>query len=94
MVTIPDKKRNAPLRTLRLSGRSHVIDQFILYQCKGMSGTAASREFGTRRQNCIKEIGHEPSGGHHSVIGDLSLVVPQECLSTDEMRFIRKLTCT
>ena len=42
---IPDKKRNAPLRTVQLSGRSQVIGQFSLYQCKGMSGTAALHIF-------------------------------------------------
>ena len=41
-IHIPDKKRNAPLRTVLLSGRSQVIGQFSLYQCKGMPGTAAS----------------------------------------------------
>ena len=40
-VHIPDKKRNAPLRTVQLSGRSQVIGRFSLYQCKGMPGTAA-----------------------------------------------------
>ena len=43
--TIPNKKRNAPLKTVQLSGRSQVICQFSLYQCKGMSGTAASHVF-------------------------------------------------
>ena len=42
---IPDKKRNAPLRIVQLSGRSQVIGQFSLYQCKVMSGTAASHFF-------------------------------------------------
>ena len=37
----PTKKRNAPLRTVQLSGRSQVIGRFSLYQCKGMPGTAA-----------------------------------------------------
>ena len=44
-VDIPDKKRNAPLRTVQLSGKSQVIGQFSLYQCKGMSVTAASHVF-------------------------------------------------
>ena len=39
------QKRNAPLRTVQLPGRSQVIDQFSLYLCKGMSGTAASHVF-------------------------------------------------
>ena len=39
------QKRNAPLRTVQLSGRSQVIGQFGLYQCKGMSGTVASHVF-------------------------------------------------
>ena len=44
-ISIPDKKRNAPLRTIQLSGRSQVIGQFSLYQCKGMPGTAALHVF-------------------------------------------------
>ena len=40
--TIPDKKRNAPLRNVPLSGRSQVIGQFSLYEYKGIAGTAAS----------------------------------------------------
>ena len=42
---IPDKKRNAPHRTVQLSGRLQVIGQYSLYQCKGMSGTAALHIF-------------------------------------------------
>ena len=34
--TIPNKKRNAPLRNVPLSGRSQVIGQFSLYDCKGI----------------------------------------------------------
>ena len=44
-IYIPGKKRNAPLRTVQLSGISQVIGQFSLYQCKGMSVTAASHVF-------------------------------------------------
>ena len=44
-IDIPNKKRNAPLRTVQLSGKSQVIGQFSLYQCKGMSVTAASHVF-------------------------------------------------
>ena len=43
--SIPNKKRNAPLRTVQLSGKPQVIGQFSLYQCKGMSVTAASHVF-------------------------------------------------
>ena len=42
---IPDKKRNTPLRTVQLIGRSQGIGQFSLYQCKGMSNTAVSHVF-------------------------------------------------
>ena len=42
---IPDKKRNAPLRTVQPSGKSQVIGQFSLYPCKGISVTAASHFF-------------------------------------------------
>ena len=44
-LNIPYKKRNAPLRTVQLSGISQVIGQINLYQCKGMSVTAASHVF-------------------------------------------------
>ena len=44
--SIPNKKkRNAPLRTVQPSGKPQVIGQFKLYQCKGMSFTAASHVF-------------------------------------------------
>ena len=42
---IPDKKRNTPLRTVLLSGRSQVMGPFSLNQCKGMLGTAALHIF-------------------------------------------------
>ena len=38
-------KKNTPLRTVQLSGILQGIGQFSLYQCKGMSGTAASHVF-------------------------------------------------
>ena len=38
-------KKNAPLRTVQLSGKPQVIGKFSLYQCKGMSLTAALRVF-------------------------------------------------
>ena len=60
-INIPDKKRNPPRRTLQLSGRSQGVGQFSLYQCKGMPNTAALHIF--RRQNALKKIGHEQSGG-------------------------------
>ena len=44
-LNIPDKKRNAPLRTVQLPGRSQGIQLFSLYQCKGMSSIAASHVF-------------------------------------------------
>ena len=42
---IPDKKRNAPLRTVQPAGIKQVIGQFSLHQCKGMSCTVASHVF-------------------------------------------------
>ena len=45
---IPYKKRNAPLRTVRLSGRSQGIGQLSFYQCKGMPGFAAFHVFGNQ----------------------------------------------
>ena len=55
--SIPDKKRNAPLRTVQLSGRSQVICQFSLYQCKGMSCTVASHVFCNQASNlCLRKL--------------------------------------
>ena len=39
------QKRKAPLRNVQLSGRSQVIGQFSLYQCKCMSSTTALHIF-------------------------------------------------
>ena len=55
MTHIPDKKRNSARRTLQLSGRSQVIGQFSLYQCKGMSGTAALHIFCNQASKCVEE---------------------------------------
>ena len=41
-----------------------MIDQFGLYQCKGMSGTAALHIFlQSGVEIVLKKIGHEQSGG-------------------------------
>ena len=61
--SIPDKKRNAPLRTVQPSGKSQVIGQFSLYQCKGMLVTAASHVLQSGVEFMVKKIGHKPSGG-------------------------------
>ena len=42
---IPNKKRNTPLRTVQLCGRSQVIGRFSLYQFRGMSCIVASHVF-------------------------------------------------
>ena len=52
---IPNKKRNVPLRAVQPSGRSQVINQFSLYQCKGMSGTAALHVYAIKLGTCVKE---------------------------------------
>ena len=54
-LNIRDKKRNAPLRTVQLPGKSQGIGQFSLYQCKGMSSTAASHVFCNLASKCVKE---------------------------------------
>ena len=41
VIYISNKKRNAPRRTVQLSGRLQVMCQFSLYRSKGMSGIAA-----------------------------------------------------
>ena len=54
---IPDEKRNAPLITVQLSGRSLGIGQFSLYQCKGMSGTAALHVFCNQASKlCLRKM--------------------------------------
>ena len=40
---------------VQLPGRSHVIGQFRLYQCKGMSGTIALHTFCNQASKCVKE---------------------------------------
>ena len=40
-----EKKRNAPRRTVKISGGSHVMGQFGLYRYKGILGTAALHIF-------------------------------------------------
>ena len=49
------QKRNAPLRTVQLSGRSQVLGQFCLYQCKGKSVKLRHTSFAIWRRNCVKE---------------------------------------
>ena len=61
---IPDKKRNAPHRTAQTSGRSHVIGQFRLYICKGMSGAVVLHIFCNqvskmcKRKLAMNQVGH------------------------------------
>ena len=69
------KKRNAPLRNVQLSGRSHVICQFSLYQCKCMSGTAASQGV----EIVLKKIGHEQSGGQIVKSQEISVFIMLSC---------------
>ena len=57
-------KKKAPHRTVQISDRSHVIDKFRLYRCKGMAGTAALHIFCNEVSKCVKENWAEPSGGH------------------------------
>ena len=52
---IPDKIRNATCRTDQLSGRSQVMGQFLLYRCKGMSGTAALHIVCNQASKCVQE---------------------------------------
>ena len=49
-----------------------MIDQFGLYQCKGMSGTAALHIF---LQIVFKKIGHEQSGGQIVKSHEISLFI-------------------
>ena len=55
MQIIPDKKRNAPRRTVQLSGSSQVIGQFSLLQCKGMPGSAALHISCNQASKCVEE---------------------------------------
>ena len=77
---IPDKKRNAPLRTVQLSGRPQVIGQFSLYQCKGMSGAAASYVFlPSGVEIVLKIIGHEQSGDQIVNSQEISVFIMLPC---------------
>ena len=60
---IPDKKRNAPGRTVQISGRSQVVGQFNFYWCKGMSGTAALHIFCNQASKmCKRKLGMNQVG--------------------------------
>ena len=93
---IPDKKRNAPLRTVQISGRSQVIDQFSFYQCKGMSCTVASYvplQFGV--EVVLKKIGHEQSGGQIVKSQEISVFILLSCwISASNWNHLSRPNCT
>ena len=53
-VYIYPTKKNARHRTDKISGRSHVIGQFRLFRCKGMTGTAVLHIFCNDVSKCVK----------------------------------------
>ena len=54
---IPNKKRNAPLRTVQVPGKSLGIGHFSLYQCKGMLSAAASYVFcNLASKMCLRKL--------------------------------------
>ena len=56
-----DKKRNTPLRTVQLSGRSQVIGQLVYISAKVRQVLLRLLQSGVK--SVLKKIGHEPSGG-------------------------------
>ena len=52
---IPNKKRNAPHRTVQLPGKSQVIGQFRLYGAKVCQVLLHYTPFAIRHQKCVKE---------------------------------------
>ena len=52
---IPNKKRNAPLRTAQLSGRSQVKGSLVYISAKVCQVLLRYTYFAIRRRNCVKE---------------------------------------
>ena len=94
-IYIPNKKRNAPLKTVQLSGRSQVLGQFILYQCKGISGTASSHVFlQSVVEIVLKKIGHEQSGGQIVKSQEISVFIMLSCqISLSNWNHLSRPTC-
>ena len=92
---IPDQKRNAPLRTVQLSGRSQVIGQFSLYQCKGLSGTAASHLLQSGVEMVLKKIGYDQSGGQIVKSREVSVFIMLSCwISPSNWNHLSRPNCT
>ena len=89
------QKKKAPLRTVQLSGRSQVIGQFSLYQCKGMPGTAASRLLQSGVEIVFKKIGHEQSGGQIVKSQEISVFIMLSCwISSSNWIYLSRPNCT
>ena len=76
----PDKIRNATRRSDQLSGRSHVMGQFRLYRCKGMSGTAALHIVCNQASKmCTRKFAKKPSRGQIVKSQKISVVIMLSC---------------
>ena len=97
MHSIPDKKRNPPLRTDQLPGRSQGIGQFSLYQCKErcVKYCCVTRLLQSGVKNMLKKICHEPSGGQIVKSQEISVFIMLSCRisSSNENHFSRP-NCT
>ena len=73
-----------------------MIDQFSLYQCKGMSGTAASHVFLQSGVIIVlKKIGHEQSGGQIVKSQEISVFIMLSCwISSSDWNHLSKPNCT
>ena len=93
---IPDKKRNTPLRTVQLSGRSQVLGQFSLYDCKGMSGTAASHVFcNLASKLCLRKLVMNQVGGQIVKSQEISMFIMLSCrISSSNRNHLRRPNCT
>ena len=90
---ISNKKRNAPLRTVQLSGRSQVLGQFCLYQCEGKSVKLRLLQSGV--VIVLKKIGHEQSGGQIVKSPEISVLIMLSCwICSSNWNHLSRPTCT
>ena len=86
-IHIPDKKRNAPLRTVQLSGRSQV-QRYVRYCC-------VTCLLQSSVEIVLKTIGHEQSGGQIVKSQEISVFIVLSCwISSSHWNHLSRLNCT
>ena len=76
---IPDKKRNTPLRTVQLSGRSQVIGQLVYISAKVRQVLLRYTSLQSGVKSVFKKIGHEPCGGQIVKSQEISVFIMLSC---------------